>query len=313
MLVINPASASGIAYWQRSAAHSVWLGQGARALGLAGEVDAPGLQAVLRGRAPGSGALTARPGLRRRQGWDLVFAAPKSLSLLVADGPAPGAATIRHAYRQAVADAVSVLQDRASWVRRSGDDVPAQVVAGAFEHLDNDSGHPHLHSHVVLANLGRAGDGKWGCLVGTELWRWREGLGAGFQLALRERLAEAGLGFSWALSSGGLGEIATVPAAAVAAASSRSRAVAASARSFGWGSVASSRVAQGRSRRAGVAGRSTSGADAQGLSQAQRASGVDRAGPSLAPSGWGRPQAEAILGAARGSAALPLPRRRRPP
>ena len=296
MLVLNSASSSGVTYWQRSAVHSAWLGQGARSLDLAGAVDPDGLRAVLMGRAPGGGALTARPGQRQRQGWDLVFAAPKSLSLLVADGPETGAATLRHAYRQAVTDAVSTLGDRAAWVRRGGDLVPAQVVAGAFEHLDNDSGHPHLHSHVVLANLGRAGDGKWSCLVGAELWRWREGLGAGFQLALRERLAQAGFRFDWALSSGGLGEIAAVPAAAVTAASARSRAVEASARSFGSGSVASVRVAQGRSRRAGLADRSMTGA-----------SGADRPGPSSASSGWGRSQAAAVLGAARGSAALPPP------
>ncbi len=296
MLVLNPASASGVSYWQRSAVHSAWLGQGARALGLSGEVDAPALLAVLGGRAPGAGALTGRPGARQRQGWDLVFAAPKSLSLLVAAGPEAGVAPLRHAYRQAVTDAVSTLQDRAAWVRRSGDFVPAQVVASAFEHLGNDAGQPHLHSHVVLANLGRAGDGRWGCLVGTELWRWREGLGAGFQLALRERLAEAGFGFTWALHSGGLGEIATVPAAAVAAASTRSQAVVASARAFGSGSVASARVAQGRSRRAGLP-----------AVPAAPAPGTVGPGPGLPPAGWGRAEAAAVLGAARGSAALPPP------
>ena len=212
MLVLNPASAAGVAYWQHSASHSAWLGQGAERLGLSGAVDATDLRAVLMGREPGGGALTTRPGLRRRHGWDLVFAAPKSLSLLVADGPEATGATLRHAYREAVHDAVCTLEDRAAWVRRSGDVVPARgIVAAAFEHLDNDSGHPHLHSHAVLANLGRAQDGEWSCLVGGELWRWREALGAGLQLALRELLAAAGFGFHWTLSAGGLGEIAAVP------------------------------------------------------------------------------------------------------
>jgi hypothetical protein len=140
----------------------------------------PGSSTCSLGQAPGGGTLTARPGLRRRHGWDLVFAAPKSLSLLAAAGPEADAAKLRGAYRQAVTDTVATLEDRAAWARRAGDLVPAQVVAGAFEHHDNDAGHPHLHAHVVLANLGLAGDGKWSCLVGDELWRWREGLGAGF-------------------------------------------------------------------------------------------------------------------------------------
>ncbi len=289
MLVINSASSSGVAYWQRSASHTFWLGQGAQVLGLYGRVDGTRLQHVLLGQAPGGGTLTERPGLRRRHGWDLVFAAPKSLSLLAAAGPEGDAAKLRGAYRQAVTDTVATLEDRAAWARRAGDLVPAQVVAGAFEHHDNDAGHPHLHAHVVLANLGLAGDGKWSCLVGDELWRWREGLGAGFQLALRGRLAEAGFDFTWAISNGGLGEITTVPAPVMAAASTRSRAVQAGARSFGSASLASGRVAQGRSRRRGPA--------------------LDRgvAVGALAQSGWGPAQATAVLGAARSGPALPPP------
>ena len=63
------------------------------------------LRHVLLGQSPGGETLTARPGLRRRHGWDLVFAAPKSLSLLAAPGlratppscaaPPPG----RHGHR----------------------------------------------------------------------------------------------------------------------------------------------------------------------------------------------------------------------
>jgi hypothetical protein len=142
---------------------------------------------------------------------------------------------------------------------------------------------------VVLANLGLAGDGKWSCLVGDELWRWREGLGAGFQLALRGRLAEAGFDFTWTLSNGGLGEIATVPAGVLAVASTRSRAVLAGARSFGSASPASGRVAQGRSRRTDPAG--------------NREAAVE----TLAQSGWGRAQATVVLGAARSGPALPPP------
>ena len=285
MLVLNPASASSVGYWQRSASHSAWLGHGAGPLGLSGPVDATELRAILLGREPGGGALTTHPGLRRRHGWDLVFAAPKSLSLLVATGRTDVGTRLRDAYRRAVTDAVGTLEDRAAWVRRSGHMVPVQgVVAAAFEHLDNDAGQPHLHSHVVLANLGRAADGGWSCLVGGELWRWREGLGAGFQLALRARLGEAGFGFRWALCPGGLGEIDTVPGAAIAAASVRSRTVQATARRFGSESAATGRIAQGRSRRA-----STS------------------AGLTTAATGWDGPQTAAVVGAAQATAALAPP------
>ena len=122
------------------------------------------------------------------------------------------------------------------------------MVAAAFEHLANDAGQPHLHTHVVLANLGARRRRAWGCLVGTELWRWREGIGAGFHLALRSRLAEAGFGFSWAISEGGLGEIASVPLEARLGGQFSVEGVRASARSFGSGSAATERAAQARTR-----------------------------------------------------------------
>ena len=208
----------------------------------------------------------------------------------MAGAPGPAGATLRHAYREAVTDAASALEDRAAWVRRSGDVVPARgIVGAAFEHVDNDAGHPHLHSHVVLANLGQTEDERWGCLVGSELWRWREALGAGFQLALRERLAGAGFGFHWTLGAGGLGEITSVPPPVIAAASTRSRAVEAGARWFGSESLATGRVAQGRSRRSGT--------------------GASRTSPArgLPIPGWGHPEAAAVLGAARAAPALPPP------
>ncbi|HYA45886.1 MAG TPA: MobF family relaxase, partial [Acidimicrobiales bacterium] len=180
MLIVNRASAAGVPYWQRSAIHSAWLGLGAAHLGLRGSVEAEALRDVLYGRRPGGEPLTARPALRRRHGWDLVFAAPKSVSLLALSG-APGAGALRTAFRDAVAGSLAEVERRAAWVRRAGTEVRASgVVAAAFEHARSDAGQPHLHTHVVLANLGRPpGDasGDWGCLVADELWRWREGAG----------------------------------------------------------------------------------------------------------------------------------------
>ncbi len=297
MLIINPASATGAAYWQRSAVHSRWLGQGATLLGLAGEVETTSLRSVMLGQSLQGEPLTERPGLRRRHGWDLIFAAPKSVSLLADAGSRP-AAELRDAYRLAVGDALAVVEGRAAWLRSGGEQVPAQgVVGAAFEHLANDAGQPHLHTHLVLANLGTRGDGRWGCLVSSELWRWREGVGAGFHLALRSRLAEAGFGFSWAISEGGLGEIASVPIEARSAASSRSRALRATARSFGSGSAATERAAQATTRQS--SGRQSSGHQSSGHQNSGR--------PGPASVGWGPAEAARVLGRAMGEPALPSP------
>ncbi|MGD0808786.1 MAG: MobF family relaxase [Acidimicrobiales bacterium] len=288
MLIINPASAGSARYWERSAVHSNWLGHGA-----SGAVDVDDLRAVMRALGPGGSPLTSRPGLRQRQGWDLVFAAPKSVSLLAGAGPQGGGEELHSAFRGAVADAVSVLEERAAWLRSGGEQVAARgVVAACFEHVANDAGHPHLHAHVVLANIGaKAGQG-WGCLVGRELWRWREALGAGFQLALRSRINAAGFGFGWELTKGGLGEIASVPSRARSVASSRSLGLRAGARSFGSASSASEHVAQGKTRQGAVRSGQVGGGGAVA---------------ALGEAGWGPPQASEVLRHALGRPALPAP------
>ncbi len=298
MLIINPASAGSARYWERSAVCSTWLGRGAPLLGLSGPVDVADLRAVMRGLDPGGVPLTSRPGLRQRQGWDLVFAAPKSVSLLVGTAPASSAEPLVGAFRGAVADAVSVLEERAAWLRSGGEQVAARgVVAASFEHTANDAGHPHLHAHLVLANIGAKADQGWGCLVSSELWRWREALGAGFQLALRSRITDAGFGFRWELTNGGLGEIVSVPSRARAVASSRSLGLRAGARSFGSASSASERAAQGKTRQAGVRGGGVGGAGGVG----------GGALAALGAAGWGPDQAAEVLRHARGRPALPAP------
>jgi conjugative relaxase-like TrwC/TraI family protein len=292
MLIINPASAGSARYWERSAVYSTWLGRGAPLLGLSGPVDVADLRAVMRGLGPDRLPLTSRPGLRQRQGWDLVFAAPKSISLLAGTAPTSSAEPLRSAFRGAVADAVSVLEERAAWLRSGGEQVAARgVVAASFEHMANDAGHPHLHAHLVLANIGAKADQGWGCLVSSELWRWREALGAGFHLALRSRITEAGFGFRWELTNGGLGEIVSVPLRARAVASSRSLGLRADARSFGSASSASERAAQGKTRQAGVRGSEVGGG----------------ALAALGAAGWGPDQALEVLRHARGRPALPAP------
>jgi hypothetical protein len=87
-------------------------------------------------------------------GYDLIVAAPRPLSVLVALDPAHAPAVVG-AHRRAVAEALEYLEQRALVVRdrRGGDDIetPAQwshVVA--FTHGVNRHGEPHLHDHVLV-------------------------------------------------------------------------------------------------------------------------------------------------------------------
>jgi len=87
-------------------------------------------------------------------GYDLIFAAPRPISVLVALDDAHAPAVVA-AHREAVLDAVTYLEQRAVVVRdrRGGRDLDAGArwhdVVG-FTHGVNRHGEPHLHDHVLV-------------------------------------------------------------------------------------------------------------------------------------------------------------------
>jgi len=87
-------------------------------------------------------------------GYDLVFAAPRPLSVLLALHPDLGAALV-HAQRSSVRAAMSYLEEHALVVRdrRGADDrdVPARWESAiGFTHGVNRHAEPHLHDHVLV-------------------------------------------------------------------------------------------------------------------------------------------------------------------
>ena len=87
-------------------------------------------------------------------GYDLVFAAPRPLSVLLALHPDEGLALV-HAQRRSVRSAMSYLEDHALVVRerRGADDrdVAARWESAiGFTHGVNRHGEPHLHDHVLV-------------------------------------------------------------------------------------------------------------------------------------------------------------------
>jgi conjugative relaxase-like TrwC/TraI family protein len=154
-----------------------WVGRGARRLGLAGDVDGSDLRHVLAGRDGSGIALLGRQGPQRMPGFDCTFNAPKSVTLLFALGSDEARRQVRAAHDAAVDAALAVLETEACRVRRGrgGTDVlPGEgFVAAAFRHRTSRSGDPHLHTHVVVANLARsAADGRWTALDGRQLYVW---------------------------------------------------------------------------------------------------------------------------------------------
>src|SRR6266851_5959809 len=160
-----------------------WYGRGAETLGLSGAVSEEDFRAVLRGTRPGTGevlvsAATGRD--ERRAGWDATFNASKSVSIqaLVGDD-----SRLVDAHRRAVERALLELEEFAQARRHRGQEwvTTANIVAARFDHIaarpsetaarDGYGPDPHLHTHVVIANMTLRPDAMWRSLDPVEIYR----------------------------------------------------------------------------------------------------------------------------------------------
>jgi len=193
----------------------VWLGAGADALGM-GEVrvEIDGLRAMWAGRNPSQGVGLAEHACSV-SAFDLLFAAPKSVSVAhaVADGETRQAVAAAHG--EAVRDALGYLERSAALVRRRVDgELVAQpadglLVAGFEQHWNREND-PHLHTHAVVANMAPGPDGRWTALHGGAIYRHARTAGHVYQAALRRELVER-VGVGWGTVRNGQAEIAGVP------------------------------------------------------------------------------------------------------
>jgi len=201
-----------------------WKGAGAAGLGLVGPVDGRDLEAVLSGLNPADGrSLVLRRGMV--SGYDLTFTAPKSASVLFALGSPEVAGEVLSAHTGAVDEAMGYVARRAMAVRRgSGEDRCLEPVGGvvgaAFTHGVSRALDPHLHTHVVLANLGHGPDGRWTAVDGRGLLAHARAAGSLYGAELRHRLS-VGLGVEWTVRQSGSYEVACIDPAVLGGFSSR--------------------------------------------------------------------------------------------
>lgn len=174
-----------------------WLGRGARALGLSGDVQAAQLQDLFAGRRPGGAALVQNAGDRRRQpGWDFTFSAPKSVSVIWSLGDPNTRARIQAAHAQAVAKALAYLEDSAAFTRRGKNGQarePAGLVVATFEHGTSRAQDPQLHTHCLVLNCGTRPDGTTGTIESRPLYRHKMAAGALYRAELAHLLGQLGL------------------------------------------------------------------------------------------------------------------------
>jgi conjugative relaxase-like TrwC/TraI family protein len=178
-----------------------WLGTGAEQLGLAGEVTAEQLRAVLDAHHPATGNQLASHPARKVPGFDHTLRAPKSVSLLWALSDRDTAEQVVLAHDAAVEAAIGYLQRAAGFTRRgAGGAETVEVdgfVAAAFRHRTSRANDPLLHTHVLVANLARTSDDHvWRTLDSRRLFAHAKTAGVLYQAQLRHELTRR-LGVAW--------------------------------------------------------------------------------------------------------------------
>jgi len=136
-------------------------------------------------------------------GFDLTFAAPKSVSLLRALTDDISEKVLAAAHTKAVHAAMAYLQQHAGYTRvynritgnRDLQRLPG-LVAIAYQHETSRCGDPHLHTHVIVPNRQPRADGQLVSLDSKSLHHEAKAAGIIYQATLRHEL-HAERGFEW--------------------------------------------------------------------------------------------------------------------
>ncbi|MDA8359304.1 MAG: relaxase domain-containing protein [Actinomycetota bacterium] len=190
-----------------------WVGQGAVGLGLVGEPCPGELGEILSGSMPPHGRrLVTQRG--HVCGFDLTFTAPKSVSIVAGIGTPDLCTLAVAAHDEAVAGAMDYVERRAVAVRRgSGESRSVQavdgVVAVAYTHGVSRALDPHLHTHVVVANMGHGEDGRWSALDSRGIYAHAHAAGRLYDASLRYELSRTA-GATWILRSSGIFDLAGI-------------------------------------------------------------------------------------------------------
>lgn len=241
MSVAPVASASGAAgyysnsdnYYFLGNLQSLWLGEGAKALGLEGSVRGDDLTAVLEGRLPDGSRLGKEINGNHvhRPGHDLTFSAPKSVSILALIG---NDKAMLEAHNHAVRVAAGYVEKLIS-ARDTKDGVTSivhtdKMVAAAFTHDTSRNLDPLIHTHLLVANMTEQ-DGKWKALATDYIhnagfietvMKMQVTLGKIYRGALRQRVESLGHEVK-EVGKHGMWEIKAIPDEVVEEYSSRGR------------------------------------------------------------------------------------------
>ncbi len=186
-----------------------WMGRGAELLGLSGAPEIQQRQELLSGKLPDGTQLgTVKDGeVIHRRGHDMVFSAPKSVSLIAALGSETDKTKVKEAIFSATRDTVSLMEERHAGVRihtKEGMrfEQTGNLTAAAFLHMISRDLDPHAHVHVNVFNMSQLDSGQWRSVTMDHILANTKAYGLYFKAQLAEKLEQAGFSIDRNFSDG---------------------------------------------------------------------------------------------------------------
>lgn len=176
---------------------SQWFGQGAKTLGLRGNVAPEELKKILDGYLPDGtqlgrkndeGVVIHAPGI------DMTFSAPKSVSIIA---HVAGDQKIVDLHQAAVKKALSYAEEHfvSTRIQVDGKLIKQQtpnIVAAIYLHDTSRNLDPQIHTHCVVANIVERGDGKWKSAFHGDIFDHKMLLGVIYRSELARELEKIG-------------------------------------------------------------------------------------------------------------------------
>ena len=234
-----------VSYVRRLAANTAEVRRAQEAANRSGEVgpetpasfldahkDAQGRWVATRGEAERFAAGRSEPQVVL--GYDITWSVPKSVSAVYAQGTDKDREAIDEAIESAVTAGMDYLEREGFHVRRNGVRERAdQMVAASYRHYTNRALEPHLHEHVVVANMARNSLGETRAVGARGLFAHATTAGYLAAAELRTEFADR-LGVTWADVNKGIADISGVDRSTIMAISSRRQALMTLAEEMGY-------------------------------------------------------------------------------
>lgn len=180
--------------------NSQWFGEGAKDLGLSGQVKPEDFKALLNGqvddRQLGKRERNEQGDLvtQHRAGYDITFSAPKSVSIM---SEIYSDTELREAHENAVRSTLSYLEENTIQVRQQIDGEmksvnTGKVVAALFSHDTSRELDPQTHTHAVVLNMSVGEDGKWRSLDSSEVFDQKRVIAAIYNAELAKEVQSLG-------------------------------------------------------------------------------------------------------------------------